>query len=902
MGIKVCRRVISALALLCLALPFPAFGQESKSDSLVRLMQATSLELIEQDGITYRKTVDATFLHNGTYLVCDTALWNVDTKIINAWGNVKLIQEETVLTSASLDYIIDSDMAEFRGDLVQLRNKDDNVLRSTNLDYNTKDSVAVFRDGGSMKSKDGQIIESLSGIYDSRTKIFDFNDKVNVYMDSVFMKTSHLVYDSGQDKVLFTSYMDFWNDEKNMLSAGGGWYDRVREIFFFNLDVHGLTDRQECWSDSLYIYRNSKDVLMLGNAQISDTSRHVTAMADYIYYSDTLSQVTMKRQAAVALSTSDKGKTDTLYAGADTLVLRAVRMCDIPEGIFAESKKRLDNMNFDAVAEFRKKAAEAAAKAKEEEQKKAMENDPNAPPHMASKAEETAEQEKAETESSEPEAPVQESVRDSIPVRDSQAQPDSLSVRDSLSLPDSLQVRDSLSVGDSLSVRDSLALADSLAVAQDTLPPLDTTKINFITGIGNVRVFRKDIQLRCDSLNYCDLDSIARFFKDPIVWNEGNRQYTSDSLYVLVRNGGMDRASLMGNAFIITREDSLCYDQIKGSEVVAYFDSTSALRRFDALGGAAALFYLKENEVLATVNKVESKMLSANMVDGNLDRVYYYESPKNDAYPVAQMKDKDRVMKGFAWNADKRPTGPESITELKLMASARDYYEGRPKAEFRQTDRFFPGYMEEVYKALREARIRKNTPPPPPELADSLSLVADSLSLAAAADSLSAALRSDSLSVAADSVVHSAADSLEKDSILPAAEMAALAVAPTKKELREEARKLAIARRDAKWAEQDAKEAAKAAAKEQKKLEKQRRRTMAALLRKQKQDAKDDARREKYRLRYEKRKAREDARAKKHPVTEKINETELESAGERASEIEHRGDLQAPAAPVLQTP
>ena len=225
--------------------------------------------------------------------------------------------------------------------------------------------------------------------------------------------------------------------------------------------------------------------------------------------------------------------------------------------------------------------------------------------------------------------------------------------------------------------------------------------------MGNVKLYRKDMQVRCDSLNFTDLDSIARFYINPIVWNDGNRQYTADSLSVLIRNGGMDRASLMSNAFIITQEDSLYFDQIKGADVMAYFDTSAALKRFDALGGAMALFYLKEDDAIATVNKVECKMMSANMVNGELDRVYYYDSPKNDAYPLAQLPSSDKTMKGFNWNPDIRPQGRQDITTLRVKSSEREYYESRPRAVFRQTDIYFPGYMKSVYSGLEEARKRK---------------------------------------------------------------------------------------------------------------------------------------------------------------------------------------------------
>ena len=155
------RRLILFAALLLAALPLSAQQRSGQTDSLVRLLNARFLEQVETDGRMARKAVEPTFLHNGTYLSCDTALWHVDEKIINCYGHVQLIQGESVLTSAKLDYLIDDNLAQFRGAVVELRNKQDNVLRTRVLDYNTQDSLAFFRGGASMMSADGQIIARL---------------------------------------------------------------------------------------------------------------------------------------------------------------------------------------------------------------------------------------------------------------------------------------------------------------------------------------------------------------------------------------------------------------------------------------------------------------------------------------------------------------------------------------------------------------------------------------------------------------------------------------------------------------------------------------------------------------------------------------------------------------------
>jgi hypothetical protein len=65
---------------------------------------------------------------------------------------------------------------------------------------------------------------------------------------------------------------------------------------------------------------------------------------------------------------------------------------------------------------------------------------------------------------------------------------------------------------------DSTMIADSLSVPQDTIVvEKDTTKMGFLSAIRNVKIYRKDMQVLCDSLVYTDLDSLARLYKNPII-------------------------------------------------------------------------------------------------------------------------------------------------------------------------------------------------------------------------------------------------------------------------------------------------------------------------------------------------------------------------------------------------
>lgn len=939
-----------AYSLVLLLVSFGLFAQNTEQkDSLVRLLGCDELQQVEEYGQSYRKALGhARFEHNSTLLICDTALWNVNQNVINAFGNVQIIQNNTVLSSESLDYLIDQNLAQFRGALVQLRDKDGNTLRTTDLDYNTKDSVAVFRNGGALRDKDGQIIESDDGHYYSKLKTFSFTNNVNMYTDSIFVKTDDLEYNTGTNVATFGTGTNAWRDN-NMLSSQAGFYERTLEKFTFFRNVHILTENQEAWADTLVYYRVPNNVEMFGHVELLDTTRNVAAVAGYVQYIDSLSFIKLTREPAVIAISEQGEKRDTAYIGADTLILRSIPKCDVDSSEISNSASRLKEINVDPVTEYRRKAYEAAKAAAEEARKKREEEDPNAAGASdrgasavkpggkptgkpAGKATGTAIGKTAGTtagktgdnsggkaisksgklsgdamigdpvtkgrqglpapwddviEYAPPRFQLPDTLRtspDTVRVpSDSLAAKTLSAVTEPVSVTEPAEVTNPQSP-DSLTVpTDSLAVpGDSLHVPTDSLSlaPKDSTKISFIYGIRNVKVFRNDMQVACDSLAYTDLDSLIRLYENPIVWNEIKRQYSADSITVIVKNRSIDRASLMSNAFIIVQEDTLSYDQIRGTEMMAYFDSTGALRRFDSMGGASGVFYIEENGSLATVNKFESKMLTATLKDGNIQDLNYFDAVKTDAYPVVQMKKDEKILKGFDWQPDKRPKGPEDITPYKPRESQRKVYENVPRAEFAQTDIYFPGHMNSVYKMLarqdslkrvrnaERRRLEAERKAEAARIADSLRIVAaaDSLALAdslARADSLAlrdslasrdSLARQDSL-VVSDSLSVSKADSLANDpSAIKKAEQ------ERKKAEREKARKDRQAAKEARWAELDARDAAKAKAKEEKALEKKRQKTLKTLKAMEKRRAKEERMLERYKARYEKQKARKAAR------------------------------------------
>lgn len=274
-------------------------------------------------------------------------------------------------------------------------------------------------------------------------------------------------------------------------------------------------------------------------------------------------------------------------------------------------------------------------------------------------------------------------------------------------------------------------------------------------------------------------------------------------------------------------------------------------------------------------------MLSATFLDGNIQKIYYYDEAKNDAYPIVQLSPDDQRLKGFNWQSEKRPADRRAVTPLSLRPSERSVYTARPHAKFTQTNIYFPGYIDDVYRQMEvrdslqkvRARDRKLAQAREAErerldslarldslvLADSLARV-DSL---AAADSLAKIHVADSLA-AADSLKHLNDSLAVKDTAevvltpeqIKAAEKAAKKAAAEKAKAEKKAAKAARKKAkqealEAKWAELDKRDADKAAAKAARKLAKERKRKREALEGQARQQRRDLETLERYRLKYE---------------------------------------------------
>ena len=649
-----------------------AQNENGQKDSLVRLIEANAAKLIDRDGVVLRKIEGpARFLHNNTYLLCDTAIWDVNTNIIDAIGNVQIIQDGTCLIGESLKYIVESNLAQFRGSKVTLMDKDNNMLCTHNLDYNTKDSVATFFGGGSLRSKDGEIIESLDGTYDSKINLFVFYNSVELFSDSLFAKSTRMEYDSNKNMAYFGPSTIGWKGD-NMLEANGGEYAREREIVTFEKNAYLFSKEQEVWGDKIVYNRRSGDAQLYGNIQITDTVQSVLMFADKATYQREPLEIILTQRPAIAMYSEQNGNRDTIYASAsDSIRYYTKPFAELDSAAIAAAKARKGVMIIDPMKEIEKlrqeKLKEARSGRKEGRDENAGNSSTRSSGRSSSQANIYAGQRAPEFPSPQPdeqESPIEQ--QDSIPSAGKE----------------SMQQVDSTAI-----------LAERELDAQ--IMRHDTCTVTFVEAWHNIKLYGKDYQGVCDSLIYTGIDSIARLYIEPVLWSDAKNQFLSDSIFIQIRNDSLYKADFINNAFIITQEDTVHYNQIKSTEMMAYFKKND-IWRFDALGGASLIFYMEEDSTYTMINQKECKILSALIKERKIERIRYYDQLKSDLLPIYDLPINKQRLRGFKWLEERRPKSREEVMPRAIRSSQRRRLKAEPMPEFKQTSLYFPDSMQHI--------------------------------------------------------------------------------------------------------------------------------------------------------------------------------------------------------------
>ncbi len=252
--------------------------------------------------------------HDSMYMYCDTAYLYQHNNSVEAFGNVRMEQGDTLFIYG--DYLYYDGMSQ----LAMLRNHVRMINRSTvlttdSLNYDRIFNLGYYFEGGTLMDS-VNVLTSVWGEYSPSTKLAVFNHDVTLENPRFVLTSDTLKYSTLTKIATILGPSDIVSDNNHIYSERGV-YNTVTEQAEL-LDRSILTNQgRKLVGDSLFYDRKLGYGEAFDNVRMNDSINRNMLTGDYCYY-DELSGNALATQRAVAV---DYSQGDSLFMHGDTLRL-----------------------------------------------------------------------------------------------------------------------------------------------------------------------------------------------------------------------------------------------------------------------------------------------------------------------------------------------------------------------------------------------------------------------------------------------------------------------------------------------------------------------------------------------------------------------------------------------------
>lgn len=259
------------------------------------------------------------FRHDDVFMYCDSALFYEASNSLDAFGNVRMVQGDTLSLTADVLYYDGLDkLARVRNNVVLVHGQ--MTLYTDSLDYDRLYNVGYFFEGGHLITQDNDMTSDW-GEYRPQTKVAVFNYNV------------HLVSPAPPQQARTTLLTDtlYYNTVTSVANARGpstiddGGCHIYTEMGYVNSKNNNLTllNRSEMSNNGKKligdsIVWNSVDSIgeAFGNVFYSDMLNNNAMTGNYCYYNDRMGY-TLGTDSACILDYSQGA--DTMYMHGDSI-------------------------------------------------------------------------------------------------------------------------------------------------------------------------------------------------------------------------------------------------------------------------------------------------------------------------------------------------------------------------------------------------------------------------------------------------------------------------------------------------------------------------------------------------------------------------------------------------------
>ena len=256
------------------------------------------------------------FEHDGAHLYCDSANFFEASNSFEAWGNVRMVQGDTLSLTSDYGYYDGNnkfmEAKVFSSDKqVELRNRATTLYADT-LYFDRIDNMGYYNDGGKLEDKT-TTLTSIHGEYHTDTKDAFFTDQVKMVDKSSTLLTDTLAYNTRTKLANVMGPSDIYSGKSHIYSEMGYYNTDTEQAELLKRSVlHN--EGKSLVGDSIWYDGKTSVSEAFWNVVYTDSVNRNGLLCNYGYYDDATGYA-MSTDSAVSF---DYSQPDTLFIHADT--------------------------------------------------------------------------------------------------------------------------------------------------------------------------------------------------------------------------------------------------------------------------------------------------------------------------------------------------------------------------------------------------------------------------------------------------------------------------------------------------------------------------------------------------------------------------------------------------------
>ncbi|WP_044632296.1 OstA-like protein [Neotamlana sedimentorum] len=253
--------------------------------------------------------------HQGTNMWCDKAIHYGKEDFIEAYGNVKLIQGDTInMTSKYIEYSGLTELAFAHGEVI-LKDPNSTITTDT-LYYDKLNQQAFYRTGGTVVKDSSGTITSKIGRYFMDMKKYQFVEDVVLVNDSTTINSNYFDFYSDSGHAYLFGPSTITNPE-SVTYCEKGFYDTKNKIGYTVKNSKINYDNRIVEGDSLYFDNKISFASATNNIKITDTLNNSIIKGHYAEVHKAKDSVFITKRA-LAISVQEN---DSIYMHADKIMV-----------------------------------------------------------------------------------------------------------------------------------------------------------------------------------------------------------------------------------------------------------------------------------------------------------------------------------------------------------------------------------------------------------------------------------------------------------------------------------------------------------------------------------------------------------------------------------------------------